>query len=70
MRQRQDRYELTGLQRTYLETVKARITDEDRQAADVAAVDGDGLVYWKQASVDEQLMYLIARWIWDEAVGE
>jgi hypothetical protein len=65
-----ERYTLTGLQRTYLESVRDRITDEDRAAEPVAAVDADGMVYWKQSSVDEQVMYMIAKWLWDEAVGE
>jgi hypothetical protein len=63
-------YPLTGLQRTYLDTVRERITDEDRAAEPIAAVDADGMVYWKQASLDEQVMYLIAKWIWEDAVGD
>jgi hypothetical protein len=63
---------LTGRERTYLEdwVEKHPLTDEDRAAEPVAAVDADGMVYWKQASLDEQVMYLIAKWLWDEAVGE
>ena len=55
---------------TYLETIRDRMTDEDRAPELVAAVDGDGMVYWKVAPVNEQLAYLVAKWIWDEAVGE
>jgi hypothetical protein len=63
-------YHLTGLQRVYLEKWRDKITDEDRAAEPIAAVDEGGMVYWKQASLDEQVMYLIAKWLWDEAVGE
>lgn len=61
-------YFLTGLQRTYLETIRDRITDEDRAPELVAAVDEDGMVHWKVAPVNEQLAYMVAKWIWDEAV--
>lgn len=62
------RYELTGLQKTWLEHVRDRITDDDRASERVAAVDPDGMVYWKVAPLNEQLAYMVAKWIWDESV--
>ena len=68
MQDRAARYSLTGLQRTYLETVRDRITDDDRAPALVAGVDADGMVYWRPEPLREQLAYLVAKWIWDETV--
>jgi hypothetical protein len=28
------------------------------------------MIYGERPSMNDQLMYLIAKWIWDEAVGE
>lgn len=67
---RQGEYELTGLQRTYLETVRDRMTDDDRASEPIADVDPDGMIFWRPARLNEQLAYMVAKWIWEDAVGE
>lgn len=64
-------YHLTGLQRTYLEQVRARITRDDGPAHDMAGdLDHDGMIRFRPASLEDQLDRLIAKWIWDQTVGE
>lgn len=60
--------ELTGIERAALEQVRSRITDEDRAPALVAGVDEDGMLFLHVPSVDSQLMYLVAKWLWEESV--
>lgn len=45
-------------------------SDEDREAADIRDVDADGMVVSRQATLNEQLAYFVAKWLWDEAVEE
>ena len=45
-------------------------TDDDREAADIADVDPDGMVVWRKSTLNEQLAYAVAKWIWSEATGE
>jgi hypothetical protein len=65
--ERAARYELTGLQRTYLETVRERMTDEDRRDDTDFAVslDDEGVARLRPASLGDQLDQLIARWLYD-----
>ena len=69
-------YPLTGLQRTYLETRRARIDPVlDGPAYDMAAdLDPDGTVRFRAATVNEVLDRIVAQWVWrqvvDDAVGE
>jgi hypothetical protein len=66
MQERAARYALTGLQRTYLETVRDRITDDDRPSADLAAeLTEDGEVKFRPATLSDQLDQVVVRWIWE-----
>jgi hypothetical protein len=64
------KYELTGLQKVYLDTVRERMTDEDRAPELVTAVDEDGMIYLEPAPLKDQLAYFVAKWIWDESVAQ
>lgn len=44
--------------------------DEDRQTADHRDVDEDGMVSWRPARLNEQLAYIVAKWIWEDTVVE
>jgi hypothetical protein len=70
--ERAARYELTGLQRTYLETRRARIDPQlDGPAHDMAAdLDPDGMVRFRPATVNEVLDRLISQWVWQSVVDD
>jgi hypothetical protein len=71
MRGMGERYELTGLQRTYLETLRDKIDPLlDGPPEPVPALGPDGMIYGERPSMNDQLMYMIASWIWKEATGE
>jgi hypothetical protein len=36
----------------------------------VPALGPDGMIYGERPSMNDQLMYMIASWIWKEATGE
>lgn len=60
------RYTLTGLQKTWLETVRSRMTPADGPAYDMAAdLTDDGEVRFRPATLDDQLDQLIVRWVWE-----
>ena len=62
-------YTLTGLQRTYLETVRARISKDDGPAHELAGdLDPDGMIRFRPATMGDQLDRLIAKWIWEQTV--
>jgi hypothetical protein len=66
-------YSLTGLQRTYLEHwVEKHPRDPvlDGPPEPVPALGPDGMIYGERPSMNDQLMYMIASWIWKEATGE
>lgn len=58
----------TNLELVALRRAWPNRSDEDRECAEVIGVDEDGMLRWHKAPVNEQLMYLIAKWIWDENV--
>lgn len=63
-------YELTGLQRTYLERIRDRMTDEDRlDRYDVRGeVDGEGMIHFRPATLNDHLEWAAARWMWEEQI--
>ena len=64
-------YQLTGLQRTYLESRRTRITAEDGPAYDIAAdLEPDGLVRFRPATLTDQLDRIIAAWLFDQALDD
>ena len=67
-------YELTGLQRTYLDTVRERVSKEDGPAHDLAAdLTPEGEVKFRPATLSDQLDRIVATWLLaqaDEAAGE
>ena len=66
MQDRAARYSLTGLQRTYLETVRDRMTDEDGPASDLAAdLTEDGEVKFRPATLADQLDQVVVKWVWE-----
>jgi hypothetical protein len=64
-------YHLTGLQRVYLEKWRDKIDPVlDGPPEPVPALGPDGMIYGERPSMNDQLMYLVASWIWKEATGE
>ena len=62
-------YTLTGLQRTYLESVRERISPDDGPAHELAGdLDADGMIRFRPATMGDQLDRLIAQWLWEQTV--
>jgi hypothetical protein len=62
---------LTGVEKHDLEHVKARFDPVlDGPPEPVPALGPDGMIYGERPSMNDQLMYMIASWIWKEATGE
>ena len=63
-----DSYFLTGLQRTYLETVRDRMTDEDRPDPHDfrGELDPDGMIHFRPATLSDHLEWAAARWVWEQ----
>lgn len=67
---------LTGIERTELEKLRERMTDEDRpDPYDFASeLDADGMVKFRPATVSDHLDWVISRWLFSDgperAIGE
>ena len=62
------RYTLTGLQRTYLEALRDRITPADTEPALMGELDEHGVVRLVPPRWTEQVARMIAQDIWDTQV--
>jgi hypothetical protein len=62
---------LTGIEKTRLESVRARLSADDGAAYDMAVdLDPDGVVRFRPATLSDQLDRIVAKWIWSQAIGD
>lgn len=62
---------LTGVEKSRLDSVRNRLSADDGAAYDMAAdLDPDGMVRFRQATLTDQLDRIVAKWVWDQAVGD